>query len=151
MTARYEHTDTLRGALFTDTDLQGARFTAADLTGARFRDCNLRRVKILSAVLVDVSLSGDIARLVVNDVDVTDFVAEELDRRHPERLAQPAGHTAGRPDLHRARPQHGRRRQPAERRRVPLHGGGGQLATFVAANARLYRPDRLRSGLVGRQ
>jgi hypothetical protein len=55
---------------------RGASFTGADFTGANFRDCDLRQVKITD--------SGLVGNLVVNDVDVTAFVAGELDRRHPE-------------------------------------------------------------------
>jgi DinB superfamily/Pentapeptide repeats (8 copies) len=65
---------------------RGASFTGADFTGANFRDCDLRRVKITDSWLVDVSLSGLVGNLVVNDVDVTAFVEGELDRRHPERV-----------------------------------------------------------------
>jgi hypothetical protein len=62
------------------------RFTSEDFRGAIFRDCDLRGVKITDSWLVDVSISGLIGNLVVDDVDVTDFVAAELDRRHPERI-----------------------------------------------------------------
>ena len=48
---------------------RGASFTGADFTGANFRDCDLRQVKIADSWLVDVSLSGLIGNLVVNDVD----------------------------------------------------------------------------------
>ena len=65
---------------------RGASFTGADFTGANFRDCDLRQVKITDSWLVDVSLSGLVSNLVVNDVDVTAFVEGELDRRHPERV-----------------------------------------------------------------
>jgi hypothetical protein len=76
MAAEYHHTDAFRGA----------RFTEADLTGARFHDCDLSGVRISDAVLMDVNVSGDIGNFVVNDVDVTEFVETELDRRHPERV-----------------------------------------------------------------
>ncbi|MFR9777067.1 DinB family protein [Micromonospora sp. MS34] len=76
MAGTYEHTDDFRDARFTDVDLAGARFLACDLSGVRIR----------GAALVDVRISGDLDRLVVNDVDVTAYVAAELDRRHPERV-----------------------------------------------------------------
>ncbi|UQS26339.1 DinB family protein [Amycolatopsis thermalba] len=57
-----------------------------DLTGSTFRTCDLSGLKIADSRLYDVSISGDLARFVVNDVDVTDFVEAELDRRHPERV-----------------------------------------------------------------
>jgi hypothetical protein len=65
---------------------RGASFTGADFTGATFRDCDLRQARITDSWLVDVSLSGIVGNLVVNDVDVTAFVEGELDRRHPERV-----------------------------------------------------------------
>jgi hypothetical protein len=74
--ADYDRTDAFRGA----------SFTGADFTGANFRDCDLRHVKITDSWLVDLSLSGLVGNLVVNDVDVTAFVEGELDRRHPERV-----------------------------------------------------------------
>jgi hypothetical protein len=73
---------------------RGASFTGEDFTGARFRDCDLRQVKITDSWLVDVSLSGLIGSLVVNDVDVTSYVEGELDKRHPERVQLRAMRTA---------------------------------------------------------
>jgi hypothetical protein len=65
---------------------RGASFTGADFTGASFRDCDLRRVKITDSWLTDVRVSGLASNFVVNDVDVTAFVEDQLDRRHPERV-----------------------------------------------------------------
>jgi hypothetical protein len=76
MTADYDSTDAFRGA----------SFTGADFTGAKFRDCDLRQVKITDSWLIDVRVSGLVGSFVVNDVDVTEFVEAELDRRHPERV-----------------------------------------------------------------
>lgn len=73
---------------------RGASFTSEDFTGAKFRDCDLRQVKITDAWLVDVSLSGLVGSLVVNDVDVTAYVEGELDKRHPERVQLRAMRTA---------------------------------------------------------
>jgi len=55
-------------------DLAGAVFWGADLTGARFRDVNLTDVTISHAWLVDVDALVD--RVVINGVDVTDYVNE---------------------------------------------------------------------------
>lgn len=86
MAADYDGTDEFRGA----------SFTGASFTGANFRDCDLRQTKITDSWLVDVSLSGLVSNLVVNDVDVTAFVEGELDKRHPERVPLPArGHEGG--------------------------------------------------------
>jgi uncharacterized damage-inducible protein DinB len=74
--ADYDSTDAFRGA----------SFAGADFTGANFRDCDLRQAKITDSWLVDVRFSGLVRNFVVNDVDVTEFVEAELDRRHPERV-----------------------------------------------------------------
>ena len=66
-------------------EFRGARFDVADLRGARFTDCDLTGVTIRDGWLVNVSVSGYLSNVTVNDVDVTDFVSAELDRRHPER------------------------------------------------------------------
>ncbi len=71
-----EHTDAFRGS----------RFTVRDLAGARFVDCDLTGVKVVDGFLVDVDVSGYVNGLVVNGVDVTEYVEAELDRRHPERV-----------------------------------------------------------------
>jgi uncharacterized protein YjbI with pentapeptide repeats len=56
----------MRDAAFWGVDLAGARFRDVDLTGARFH----------GVVLHDVTIDGSVDRLVVNGVDVTDFVNE---------------------------------------------------------------------------
>jgi hypothetical protein len=71
-----DHTDAYRGA----------SLEVRDLTGARLVDCDLTRVKVVDGWLVDVSMSGYVSNLRVNDVDVTAFVEAELDRRYPERV-----------------------------------------------------------------
>jgi hypothetical protein len=57
-------------------DLAGAVFWGADLTGATFRDVDLSGVSISHARFVDVDIDASIGRLVVNGVDVTDYVNE---------------------------------------------------------------------------
>ncbi|MGC5018791.1 DinB family protein [Micromonospora sp. DT47] len=87
MAAEYTHTDAFRSATFRD----------ADLTGATFRDCDLTRVRIVGSEVADLRVSGFAGRLgtvVVDDVDVTAYVAAELDRRHPERVQLRAVRTA---------------------------------------------------------
>jgi hypothetical protein len=68
------------------TRFRGARFDVADLRGARFTDCDLTGVTIRDGWLVNVSISGYLSNVMVNGVDVSDFVRTELDRRHPERV-----------------------------------------------------------------
>jgi DinB superfamily/Pentapeptide repeats (8 copies) len=70
-----------------DTDeFREARFRQANLSGVTFRDCDLTGLQIIDSIIGDGVISGDFDRLVVNDVDVTDFVQTELDRRQPERV-----------------------------------------------------------------
>src|SRR4051794_41964243 len=64
----YEHTEAFRGAVF--------------------RDCDMRDVRIVSSFvdgLVISGFSGTAGPVVVDDVDVSGYVAAELDRRYPER------------------------------------------------------------------
>jgi hypothetical protein len=68
---------------------QGASFRMADLGGATFRDCDLRGVRIVSSFvdgLVITGFSGEAGPVLVDDVDVSAYVAGELDRRYPERV-----------------------------------------------------------------
>jgi hypothetical protein len=68
---------------------RGASFHDADLNGATFRDCDMRGVRIVSSFvdgLVIGGFSGRSGPVVVDDVDVSAYVAAELDRRHPERV-----------------------------------------------------------------
>ena len=76
-------------------EYRGARFDVADLRGARFTDCDLTGVTIRDGWLTGVSISGYLADVTVNDVDVTGFVNAELDRRHPERVQFRQVKTAG--------------------------------------------------------
>ncbi|MET0143924.1 MAG: DinB family protein [Ilumatobacteraceae bacterium] len=79
-----------RGATFRERDLSGACFDTCTLEGARFRDCNLSGAIIVASYLEDLrvsSLHGRGGRVIVDDVDVSGYVAAELDRRYPERVA----------------------------------------------------------------
>ena len=57
-------------------DLAGAVFWGADLRGARFRDVNLTDVRISHAWLVNVDIDALVDKVVINGVDVTDYVNE---------------------------------------------------------------------------
>jgi DinB superfamily/Pentapeptide repeats (8 copies) len=65
-------------------DLAGAVFWGADLRGARFRDVNLTDVKISHAWLVNVDIDALVEKVVINGVDVTDYV-NERDQWYPLR------------------------------------------------------------------
>ena len=57
-------------------DLNGATFWGAELRGATFRDVDLTGARISHAYVVDVEIDAKVERLVVNGVDVTDYVNE---------------------------------------------------------------------------
>ena len=59
-----------------DGDLAGAVFWGADLHGAHFRDVDLTGATITHARLVDVDVDATIDAVVINGVDVTDYVNE---------------------------------------------------------------------------
>ena len=59
---------------FEDQDLTGASFWGVYLRNARFRDVDFTGVRTHHVLLHDVELDGSIDRLVVNGVDVTDYV-----------------------------------------------------------------------------
>src|SRR3954447_17489185 len=76
MPAEYAQSDQFRGA----------RIHLCDLAGLEIRDCEVSGLKIVDCYGGDVYLGGAFERLVMNDVDVTDYVEPELDRRHPTRV-----------------------------------------------------------------
>jgi hypothetical protein len=75
---------------FVDADLRGARFIRADLSNAVMRGVQLAGADIDAPWLLD----GE-STLLVNGVDVTPYVAAELDRRFPGRAARTATDPAG--------------------------------------------------------
>ena len=83
-----EDTDAFRGATFRRVDLSGASLREVDLSGATVRDSDVRRLRIVASWVDDVVIDGHegVGRVVVDGVEVTDFVRAELDRRHPERV-----------------------------------------------------------------
>src|SRR4051812_24466162 len=62
------------------------RFDDEDLTGAEFRECDLSRARLIGVVMQDAEIDGLVTNLVVNGVEVMEYVEAELDRRHPVRL-----------------------------------------------------------------
>src|SRR5436853_7851854 len=65
-------------------DLNEAVFWGADMSAARFRDVNLTGARISHAFVVDVDIDAFVDKLVVNGVDVTDYV-NERDEWYPVR------------------------------------------------------------------
>jgi hypothetical protein len=62
------------------------KFVEEDLTGAEFRECDLTRANLVGVVMQDAVIDGLVTNLVVNGVEVMEYVEAELDRRHPVRL-----------------------------------------------------------------
>ena len=62
------------------------RYVDEDLHGAEFRECDLTGARLIGVVMQDAVIDGLITNLVVNGVDVTEYVEAELDRRHPVRV-----------------------------------------------------------------
>ena len=75
---------------FEDRDLSDSVFWGVDLRRTTFRDVNLSGVSISHSLLDGVDIDARIDRLVINGVDVTDYV-NERDRWYPLRaMVRPA-------------------------------------------------------------
>jgi hypothetical protein len=74
-----------RGETFRRFDFTDAVFDDTYLVNARFKNVALKGARITGSQLVDVEISGEVEQLMVNGVDVTEFVEAELDRREPDR------------------------------------------------------------------
>lgn len=72
-------------AHFTEEDLTGQAFHV--LTGVTFREIGFEGVALRGVDVVDLDISGEIGKLVVNGVEVGPYVEAELDRRYPDRAA----------------------------------------------------------------
>jgi uncharacterized damage-inducible protein DinB len=77
--------DTHRGGTFHRFDFTDAVFDDTYLVDAHFKNVALKGARITGSQVVDVAITGEVERLTVNGVDVTDFVEAELDRRDPDR------------------------------------------------------------------
>lgn len=77
---------------YTETDqFRDFRIHRSDVSGLEIRDCVVSGLKVVDCYGGSVSLGGEFERVVVNDVDVTGYVQDELDRLHPaRRLARDA-------------------------------------------------------------
>jgi hypothetical protein len=65
-------------------DLSGRRFEQVNLAGSRIHGAFLVNTKVTSGWVHSLEVSGDVQSLVVNGVEVAEFVRAELERRHPE-------------------------------------------------------------------
>ncbi len=73
----------LSGSTFDWTDLSGSTFRYASLSDVMIRGTDLHRVKMRGVELLDVDISGEVERLVINGIDVAGYVHDELVRRDP--------------------------------------------------------------------
>lgn len=61
------------------------RYVDEDLHDAEFRECDLTGARLIGVVMQNAVIDGLVTNLVVNGVEVTEYVEAELDRRHPVR------------------------------------------------------------------
>ena len=66
-------------------DARESKFIEADFSGSQFRGVDFSNVMISDAWLVNVDISGHVAGMRVNGVDVTEFVEQQLDEWCPTR------------------------------------------------------------------
>lgn len=87
-----EHTDDVRRVgPDVAAQLRGALLRGADLNGLEIRDSDVSGLRIVDCLADEISVSGALGRVFVDDVDVTDHVREVLDTRYPvRRLAREA-------------------------------------------------------------
>src|SRR6478752_9580093 len=69
---------------YRDENLQDSHFLRVDLSGSRLHGVMMQNVKITDAWVNNVEISCLLGSLIVNEVDVSEYVRAELDRRHPE-------------------------------------------------------------------
>ncbi|WP_409462103.1 DinB family protein [Amycolatopsis sp. GA6-003] len=70
------------------------RYVDEDLHGAEFRECDLTGARLIGVVMQDAVIDGLVTNLVVNGVEVTEYVEAELDRRYPVRVLIRSGDLA---------------------------------------------------------
>jgi hypothetical protein len=70
------------------------RYVDEDLRGAEFRECDLTGARLVGVVMRDAVIDGLVTNLVVNGVEVSEYVEAELDRRHPVRVLIRSGDPA---------------------------------------------------------
>jgi len=88
MALEHSHTNAFVDSVFWDVDL----------SGTTFRACNFSGVRILSSFVTDLSVTGwdgEVGTVVIDGVDVTAYVAAELDARFPERVQLRAAQSVG--------------------------------------------------------
>lgn len=61
------------------------RHVDENLAGVEFRECNMNNTRLIGVTMQDAVIDGLVTHLVVNGVEVMEYVEAELDRRHPVR------------------------------------------------------------------
>ena len=61
------------------------RYVDEDLHGVEFRECDLTGARLIGVVMDEAVIDRLVTNLVVNGLEVTEYVEAELDRRHPVR------------------------------------------------------------------
>jgi hypothetical protein len=67
------------------SNMPSMRYVDEDMEGAEFRECNLNDTRFIGVVMQGAVIDGLVSNLVVNGVEVMEYVEAELDRRHPVR------------------------------------------------------------------
>ena len=55
------------------------RYVDEDMAGAEFRECNLNNTRLIGVIMQDAVIDGLVSNLVVNGVEVMQYVEAELD------------------------------------------------------------------------
>ncbi len=87
MALEHSHTSAFVDSVFWDVDL----------SGTTFRACNLAGVRILGSNVTNIHMTGwdgEVGTVVIDGVDVTEYVTSELNARFPERVQLNAALTA---------------------------------------------------------
>lgn len=75
----------LTGAQLYRVRLDDARLRRVVFSGAVLRGGYAERARLIGVDLVDVEITGDVRNLVINGVEVSGYVEEQLDVRYPDR------------------------------------------------------------------
>lgn len=62
------------------------RYADEDPHSAEFRECDLTGARLIDVVIQDSVIDGLVTNLMVNGVEVTEYVEAELDQGHPVRV-----------------------------------------------------------------
>jgi uncharacterized damage-inducible protein DinB len=84
-----------KGATWHGYDLQDITLDDCLMNGARLKNVDLSGARMRGSLMIDVEISGEVEKLVVNGVDVAPLVEAELDRRDPERAKMRPTDAAG--------------------------------------------------------